>query len=304
MAPPPVFKGLRLQWLQSNLPGYEEAIKSGQGAEFLCDLVKRFVRRFPPTRFAEDKDPLKDWMEKDELELPPKEDLVQPKKRPGQTLEDHLKEVDSFHQLAENEVTIIMQVKNFMRRRMANGVFSFEKGGEAWNLVMAKLAGIPLGKPDRQRTAFNVWAKQNEALIDALVERKRQELLEEKRRLSESMKDSAGQEKDSAGQDGNAENVSKDKKVEGGDNAEKPPHESGKKEKGSNEGDGEAKDDTLDKYSVSIRQSVVKSEFNKLTAEEQENWKKLAKEEHAQRKREYQELLEAGYSEDPARRQA
>ncbi|KAL0563252.1 SERTA domain-containing protein 3 [Marasmius crinis-equi] len=272
MAPPPVFKGLRLQWLMSNLPGYEEAIKAGQGADFLCELVKRFVRRFPATLFPENEEPTEEWMAKDESELPPKEELVEPRRRPGQSMEDHLKEVEAFQQLAENEVTTVMQVKNFMRRRVANGVFSFEKGGEAWNLVMAKLAGIPLGKPGRQRTAFNVWAKQNEALIDALVERKRQELLEEKKRLS---KDSAVH-------------------VE---NSEEGP-------KCSTEGDGESKDESLDKYSVSLRQSVVKSEFEKLSEQEQEKWRALAKEEHAQRKMEYQQLLEAGYSEDPVKRQA
>ncbi|KAL0572702.1 SERTA domain-containing protein 3 [Marasmius crinis-equi] len=94
----------------------------------------------------------------------------------------------------------------------------------------------------------------------------------------------------------------------------------GSSKKGSTAGDGESRDDTLDKCtcllvfstaeadsrsdSVPIRQSVVKTEFEKLTAKEQENWKNLAKEEHAQRKREYQQLLEAGYSEDPAKRQA
>ncbi|KAL0562454.1 hypothetical protein V5O48_019633, partial [Marasmius crinis-equi] len=83
-------------------------------------------------------------------------------------------------------------------------------------------------------------------------------------------------------------------------NAEQKGPESVKE--GSIEGDGETKDNIVDKYSVSIRQSIVKTEFEKLMAKEQEKWKQLAKEEHAKRKREYQDLLEAGYSKDPVKR--
>ncbi|KAL0572708.1 hypothetical protein V5O48_009259 [Marasmius crinis-equi] len=226
MAPPPVFKGVCLQWLLSNLLGYEEAIKAGQGADFLCELVKRFVRCFPAARFAENVEPPKEWMDKDESGLPPKEDLIQPKKHPSQTLEDHLQEVEAFHQLAEHEVTTIMQVKNFMQRRVANGIFSFEKGGEAWNIVMAKLTGIPLSKPGRQRTAFNVWAKQNEALIDALVEKKRQELLDLKKRLSETMKDATGKDDstDNQSKQASVENAAEDRNKAKNSHPWRPSH--------------------------------------------------------------------------------
>ncbi|KAL0574967.1 SERTA domain-containing protein 3 [Marasmius crinis-equi] len=136
-----------------------------------------------------------------------------------------------------------------MRRRVANGIFSFEKGGEAWNLVMAKLAGMPLSKPGHQRTAFNMWAKQNESLIDMLVEKKQLELLEAKKRLLDSIKETAGQ-------DNNAESASKQNggEVAGEQNkkGEKVAQKkSGSGKKGSTDGNGDTtKDETLDNSSA------------------------------------------------------
>ncbi|KAL0568906.1 hypothetical protein V5O48_013062 [Marasmius crinis-equi] len=304
MAPPPAFKGLRQKWLLDQLEGYEEAIKAGQGPDFLGGLVKRYVRRFPQNRFAEDQEPPEEWMEMEESDLPAKEDLVPPKRRPGQSIEDHMKEIQEFDALANKEIATLSQVKSFMRRRVANGVFSFEKGGEAWNIVMAKLAGVHVTKPGRQRTAFNVWAKQNESLIDSLVEKKRQELLEAKKVESEERKDSD----DKKGSDDKDPEGAKDGEAVKGTGAEgvEMDGEKGEKDESRVEKGGEKgeKDESSDKYSVSIRQLVVKGEFEKLPADEQEHWKNLAKEEHAKRKREFQELQEAGYSEDPGKRQA
>ncbi|KAL0574968.1 hypothetical protein V5O48_006984 [Marasmius crinis-equi] len=73
-----------------------------------CAAACGFVRWFPPSRFAENEDPPKEWMDKDDSELPPKEDLIEPKKRPGQTLEEHLHGVETFQHHAEHEVTTIM----------------------------------------------------------------------------------------------------------------------------------------------------------------------------------------------------
>ncbi|KAL0572313.1 SERTA domain-containing protein 3 [Marasmius crinis-equi] len=319
MPPPPAFKGLRFDWLSKELANYEEAIKQGRGPDFLRDLLKRYFKRFPLSRFGHAEDPPEEWMQLPEWELPAVEELVAPERRSGQSKDAHLLELDAFDALVNDQILTMTQVKNFMRRRLTTGVFAFEKGGEAWNIVMAKLAGIPYGKPGRQRTAFNVWARDKEAFIDGLVEKKKKELAEKTKSdgLEAGKVVESGQPTDEGnhagnGTDGPSGEQSEVVKGSGGNEEIIGAKEvaGGKGEKGKKKKDrvhGEVGQDdeeaSKDKYAVSIRQAVVKEEFEKLAMKDREQWQLVAKSEHEQRKAHFAALQSAGYSTEPSDRQ-
>ncbi|KAL0568993.1 SERTA domain-containing protein 3 [Marasmius crinis-equi] len=214
-----------------------------------------------------------------------------------------------------------------MRRRVTNGVFAFEKGGEAWNMVMAKLAGIAIGKPGRQRTAFNVWVRDKEAWIDELVEKKKQELLAknktngidvevppvgntagqniEAKKTSDKVSETVvgGEIREDKADDGTGTGGDGPEAVKKPDDVPGPKVVKGKKKAGSGEGTRDDEDGAKDKYAVSIRQAVVKEQFEKLSPEERIQWQNKAKEEHEECKADYAALQAAGYSTDPKDRQ-
>ncbi|KAK7028203.1 SERTA domain-containing protein 3 [Paramarasmius palmivorus] len=263
---PSAFKGSRKAFLEENIPAYAKALKEGRGTDFLIELTRRYFKRYP-ANLPHSEEPSKEHLESVNDD-DPDEEIVPPEHLPDQPEEAFRKALLAHKAILKVIDGRIAQIRRWMNYHVAKTTPKDAGEFDPWAVYLAKLSGVPVDRPGRQRSAANVWMKHKQDEIGPQVQEKIKEALAKKdtEKETETGKDSAP---------GKGKGKGKGKATRAGENA-----------------------------FVKVRQTVVSDEFNKLNDKERDQWRQVAEEEHRERVRQWQDSVIAPVSTAPADRQA
>ncbi|KAL0564596.1 SERTA domain-containing protein 3 [Marasmius crinis-equi] len=268
MVNPGAFHGSRKVFLEAALPGYFNAVKEGCGPEFLQTTVRRYLKHYP-IEIGEDMEPTENFLagvRDDEASL----DVFPPTKDVDETEEVFKARVACFERQKKETKSKLDQIVCWFKYHYNKQHENRMKGDpHALDILLANLAGITLTKPGRMRTAYNVWGKENQELIDELI----------------------AQRLDSKGGD----------ESEGGESGGEPGETSKRKKKGKKRSKKFVKNG--EEAYLAVRQEITMSEFAKLPDDVQHEWKTRAEEEHKLRLERWKAVQSADFSTSPEDRQ-
>ncbi|KAL0574850.1 SERTA domain-containing protein 3 [Marasmius crinis-equi] len=247
MVNPGAFHGSRKLFLETALPEYFKAVREGYGPEFLQTTVRRYLKRYP-IEIGEDSEPTAEFLASvNDDEASP--DVYPPTKDPNETEETFEARVAAFEQQKKDMKAKLDQIVRWFKYRYNKQHEGAMKGEpHPLDILLANLAGISLTKPGRMRTAYNVWGKENQELIDELIA----ERLEKKNGYESQGVESCGDEQGEMSKKKGKKGKKKAKKfVRNGEEA----------------------------Y-LAVRQEITMAEFAKLPEDLQQEWKTRAEEEH------------------------
>ncbi|KAK7022849.1 SERTA domain-containing protein 3 [Paramarasmius palmivorus] len=165
------FKGSRLKFLMDNLPGYAKALKEGWAADFLADLVRRYFKRYPPG-LDHSEEPSREHLEQVNDDEPDPE-VLPPVRKDGQSVEEFQAALVEFEKLQKVIDRRICQIRRWMSYHHSKENPKKDPGEwDPWAAFLAKLSGVPVDRPGRQRTAYNRWAMDNKEKLDPLIKAK------------------------------------------------------------------------------------------------------------------------------------
>ncbi|KAL0576159.1 SERTA domain-containing protein 3 [Marasmius crinis-equi] len=273
MVNPGAFQGSRKSYLEAALPGYFKAVEQGCGPEFLQTTIRGYLKRYP-IDLDEKTEPTEEQLARvDDNEASP--DVHAPSRDPGESEKDFEARVEVFEQQKKDTRAKIDQITRWFKYRHGKRDESSMKGEpHPLDILLGQLAGITISKPGRMRTAYNVWGKENQELIDELIAERQES------------KAGDGPELDFSGsgeQDGEA---SKNKRGRKGKQ---------KKVRKFVKNGEEA--------FLAVRQEIMMSEFAKLPEDVQSDWKARAEEEHKERLEKWKACQGAQFSTAPEDRQ-
>ncbi|KAL0569215.1 SERTA domain-containing protein 3 [Marasmius crinis-equi] len=271
MVNPGAFHGSRRTFLESAVPDYFKAVQEGVGPEFLQTAIRRYLKHYPVDLLddVEPSDAQLASVNNDEAS----EDVYPPAKEPDETEEPFKQRERAFEEYKKNTKTKIYQITWWFKYRYNKQHEGAMKGEpHPLDILLANLAGVTLTKPGRMRTAYNVWGKENQELIDELI--------------AERQESKAKDASDEEGSDSGEAEGSKTRKGKG---------KSRKKGKRFVKNGEEA--------FLAVRQEITMAEFAKLSDEVQQEWKTKAEEEHKARLENWKAVQKAEFSTLPEDRQ-
>ncbi|KAL0563564.1 SERTA domain-containing protein 3, partial [Marasmius crinis-equi] len=273
MVNPGAFQGSRKKFLEAAIPEYFQAVEQGTGPECLQILVRRYLKRFP-IEMDEKTEPTEEELDAvDDSEASP--DVLPPSKSPDELEEAFAARVAAFEQRKKDTKAKIDQIIRWFKYCLNKKDDSTMKGEpHPLDILLGQLAGIPTTKPGRMRTAYNVWGKENQELIDELIKERQ----------------------DSKAADGSEGEASGSIDLEGETSTKK--NRKGKKGK-----NGRKFIKNGEEAFLAVRQEITIAEFNKLTEEVQLEWKAKAEEEHKERLEKWRACQRADFSTSPEDRQ-
>ncbi|KAL0567234.1 SERTA domain-containing protein 3 [Marasmius crinis-equi] len=271
MVNPGAFRGSRKAFLEACIPGYFNAVKDGSGPEYLQTTVRRYLKRYP-VDLPENEEPSEEELSAvNDLEACEK--VYSPTRDPEETEESFTRHVVASEEQKKETKAKIDQIGHWFKYRFNKQNDGVMKGEpHPLNILLANLAGVPITKPGRMRTAHNVWGKEHQELIN--------ELLAE--RQDSKGGNESGEESSSSGDD------------EGGRTRKKKGKGKKKAKKFVRKGE--------EAY-LAVRQEITIAEFAKLPEEVQLEWKARAKEEHKARLEKWKAVQKAKFSTSPEDRQ-
>ncbi|KAL0564949.1 SERTA domain-containing protein 3 [Marasmius crinis-equi] len=271
MVNPGAFHGSRKSFLKSAVSDYFKAVQEGVGPEFLQTTIRRYLKRYPVD--------LSDDVEPSDAQLASvnddeaSEDVYPPEKEPDETEETFKERERAFEEYKKETKAKIDQITRWFKYRYNKQHEGAMKGEpHPLDILLANLAGVTLTKPGRMRTAYNVWGKENQELIDELIA---------ERQEGKAKDGSDGEESYSGEAEGSKARKGKGKSKKTGKRFVKNGEEA----------------------FLAVRQEITMAKFAKLSNEVQQEWKAKAEEEHKTRLENWKAVQRAEFSTLPEDRQ-
>ncbi|KAL0568125.1 SERTA domain-containing protein 3 [Marasmius crinis-equi] len=263
----PVFTGARADFLQSQLEGYTEAIANGTSLEFLSTVYARFFKLFDESK-PNSVEPSKEEIERVMKEDTEWEGMVSPVRRAGQDEKSYSEELKLFD---EHQGTVLSRIAVLL----------------LWPSTLTPLARVTFNFRQQIRRWMGYRCIKKNAHLEAHVI-----LLN---RLAGMVHGKPG--KNSTGYNVWYAETGKVLDKEINERYEQLKAEAVEEQKGENAEEGAKKTKAV--TYVTVRQEIVKAEFEKLPAEEQKMWQEKATEEHKEKIDVWETSKNAEYSRLP-----
>ncbi|PBK63579.1 hypothetical protein ARMSODRAFT_1023781 [Armillaria solidipes] len=160
MVNPGAFLGLRREFLIQEIEGYIQAVEEGRAAEFVADVIRRYLKRFPislahnvePT--AEHLAQVNDNVPDPEVEMPDEDKL---------TSEEYKRQMLRYQDERGTLKFRFEQIRRWLHYQYAKRKDMSAKDSSAdnpWTIILHRLTGVGLTKPHKPQ-AFALWYKSN-----------------------------------------------------------------------------------------------------------------------------------------------
>ncbi|PPQ97109.1 hypothetical protein CVT26_001077 [Gymnopilus dilepis] len=172
-----VFKGLRKTFLEEQLEGYQKSMTDGTKDDFVNDVIRRFLKRFP-LELPLDKEPSQEHLAAVDDSQPDPE-IEHPVPEPGngfqRQYEQECQKYDALLRLLETRKE---QIARWLRYHHAktHGIQKELDLADPSTIFASKLLGVALEKP-RKISAFLLYQRDNAELISNLYNAAKQGLL-------------------------------------------------------------------------------------------------------------------------------
>ncbi|PBK59165.1 hypothetical protein ARMSODRAFT_1027662 [Armillaria solidipes] len=166
MVNPGAFKGSRREFLMQEVEGYIKAVEEGRAAEFIADVVRRYLKRYPLS-LEHNVEPSQEHLAAVDDHAPDPE-VVMPNED-ELTFEEYEKVQLKFIEDQKDLKFRSEQIRRWLRYQYAkrNDMSAKDMGADnPWTVLLHRLTGVGLSKP-RKPQAFALWYKANATEVEA-----------------------------------------------------------------------------------------------------------------------------------------
>ncbi|KAK7017006.1 SERTA domain-containing protein 3 [Paramarasmius palmivorus] len=282
------FEGSRAKFLDSHKDGYAQAVQEDWVKDFIADLGRRYMKRYPAS-LPHEEEPSQEHLDAVDDDAPDPEAMF-PVRKPEQSKEEFEKLVCE-HEVSQG-ITRYRQIARYMKYRYdkSRGI----KGKDnPFGKLMEKLTGEAVEEPKRRRRAFDLWAQANQEEVDRMVERRIQELTDAGE-VVVPPNDLVLDKSTGSTTDRQSAGAGLAQEEAGAESEEKQQGKGKKKKKFVKKGQNAF---------VRVRQEVVKGVYDAMKDKEKKPWEEAVEKDWTARLEKYKASVNAGFSTEPAARQ-
>ncbi|KAL0569483.1 SERTA domain-containing protein 3 [Marasmius crinis-equi] len=175
----PVFTGQRAEFLDSQKPGYAEAVKAGTGRDFVANVVRMFFNRWPPEMPLDVERPAEELKNVDDSVSQPDVRAPNPD---GLSPAEYMRQLDTFNDRNTMIVLRRGQIERRLKRNKENAnVEPNQKSQDPYKILLAKLNGTFLQTKPHKIAAASLWAKENPEIVEKSLAEKKDSLVAQRK---------------------------------------------------------------------------------------------------------------------------